>query len=43
MWNHIQYKQTGKAVFLANYWPAVGVSVILTLSLIHISEPTRPY
>lgn len=31
MWNHIQYKQTGKAVFLANYWPAVGVSVILTL------------
>lgn len=23
-WNRLEYKQTGKAAFLANYWPMVG-------------------
>lgn len=31
MWNHTYYKETGKAVFRANYWPAVGVSLLLIL------------
>lgn len=31
MWNRAYYKETGRAVFLNNYWPAVGVSLLLTL------------
>ena len=29
IWNRAQFKQTGKDTFLSNYWPFVGVCVLL--------------
>lgn len=37
-WNRLEYKQTGKAAFLANYWPMVG-GILLLLLLMGISSP----
>lgn len=31
IWNRAQFKQTGKDTFLSNYWPFVGVCVLLAL------------
>lgn len=31
MWDRVQFKDTGKARFKANYWPYVAVSVVLAL------------
>lgn len=30
-WNRARFKETGKAIFLANYWPFVGVLALLLL------------
>ena len=30
-WNRARFKETGKTIFLANYWPFVGVLVLLLL------------
>ena len=30
-WNRARFKETGKATFLANYWPFVGVLALLLL------------
>ena len=38
--------QTGVQAWLGTNWPSIGVlgiGAVLLLSLIHISEPTRPY
>ena len=39
-WNRLEYKQTGKAAFLANYWPMVG-GILLLLLLMGDFLPTR--
>ena len=31
IWNRARFKQTGKDTFLSNYWPFVGVCVLLAL------------
>ena len=38
IWNRAQFKQTGKDTFLSNYWPFVGVCVLLAL----LRGPVQP-